>query len=62
MSLDLMYKGVLLNESTKSQSSVHFANTHIVLGISTMDKNNLARTKRKFEAAYFVATTSNDKI
>lgn len=55
MSLHLKYKNVLLNERAKSLSSVHFANTHIVLGISMMDKNNLARTKRKFETEYFVA-------
>ena len=45
MSLHLKYKGVLLNERVKLLSSVYFANTDIVLGISMMDKNDLAWTK-----------------
>ena len=55
MSPHLKYKDVLLNERANLLSSVHFANIHIALGRSTMDKNNLARTKRKFEVVYFFA-------
>ena len=55
MSIHLKYKGFPLNERVKSLSSVHFANTDIVSGISTMDKNDLARTKHKFEVVYFIA-------
>ena len=55
MSLHLKYKNVLLNERAKSLSSVHFANIDIVLGISTMDKKDLATTKRKFEVVNVVA-------
>ena len=64
MSVHLKYKGVPLNERAKSLSSVHFANRDIVSGISTMDKNDLARTKHKFEVVYFVAKQQlfNDKI
>ena len=54
-SLHLKSEGVPLNERAKSLSSVHFANTDIVSGISTMGKNYLARAKCKSEVAYFVA-------
>ena len=54
MSLHLKFKGVPLDERGKSLSK-HFPNTDIALRISTMDKNDLARMKRKFEVAYFVA-------
>ena len=55
MSIHFKYKGIPLNERANSLSSVHFANTDIVSGNSMMDKNDLARTKHKFEVAYFVA-------
>ena len=55
MSPHLKYKYVLLNERANLLSSVHFANTDIVLGISMLEKNDLAKTRCKFEVMYFVA-------
>ena len=53
--LYLISKGSSAEEVAKSLSLAVPNNSNIATGISTMDKNDLERTKRKLEASYFIA-------